>query len=128
MVTETRMVAALAALIAVAGVATVEMLRGPAQADPAFVAGGAAGYAGSRVDGVFATAAGMPPAADFRMEVARKGDLPPIGCAGPFRASVAAECMDTAYEAASEPSMVVETRSGAASVLARMDGFTMAGF
>ena len=56
-----------------------------------------------------------------------KALLLPLGCAGPFRAEVQAECLDTAYEVASEPSLVVETRGEASSVLMRLDGFTLAG-
>ena len=130
MITETKKVFALAALIVATGVATVELTRNPAQADPMLVAGGATGYAGERVDAAFDAVADMPAVAPVAIPMAQKGDLLPIGCAGPFRAEVAAECMDTAYEVASEdPSLVVETRVGdSTSILVRMMGYTMAVF
>jgi hypothetical protein len=71
----------------------------------------------------------MPPAAPIQLAVAEKGDLLPIGCAGPLRPEVAAECVDTAYELPSVPSVVVETRTGtASSELMRLDGMTVAGY
>jgi hypothetical protein len=130
MFTETKKVLALAALIALTGVAFVETTRSPAQADPMLVAGGAAGYAGQRIDAVFDVVALMPEVTPVSLPLAKKGDLLPIGCAGPFETDVAAECMDTAYEVASEePPLVVETRRGtSSSILMRMYEFTLAGF
>lgn len=127
MVTETKKVLAIAALIVAAGVATVEMTRGQAQADPMIVAGGAAGYAGGRVDGAFELAAATPFSRSVEITLAEKGDLPPLGCAGPFLPAVEAECIDAAQEVAAEPSLIVETRLGGVSVLTRMDAMTMAG-
>ena len=128
MVTETKKVLAAVAIIIAAGVSTVELTRTPAQADPSLVRGGAAGYAGSRVDVAFRLLAEAPPVALAELPVAEKGDLPPLGCAGPFRPEVEAECIDTAYEVEAEPSMIVETRLGDVSTLVRMDVLTVADF
>ena len=127
MVTETKKVLAAVALIIAAGVSTVELTRTPAQADPTLVRG-AAGYAGSRVDGAFQLLAAAPPVAPVELPVAEKGDLPPLGCAGPFRPEVEAECIDTAFEVEAEPSVIVETRLGDVSTLVRMDALTVADF
>jgi hypothetical protein len=128
MVTETKKVLAAVALIIATGVSTVELTRTPAQADPTIVRGGAAGYAGSRVDGAFQVLAAAPSAAPVEMPVAEKGDLPPLGCAGPFRPEIEAECIDAAFEVEAEPSVIVETRLGDASTLVRMDALTVADF
>jgi hypothetical protein len=128
MITETKKVLAAVALIIAAGISTVELTRTPAQADPTLVRGGAAGYAGSRVDGAFQVLAAAPVAAPVEVPVAEKGDLPPLGCAGPFRPEVEAECVDTAFEVEAEPSVIVETRLGDASTLMRMDALTVADF
>ena len=88
----------------------------------------AASYAERRIAMAFEVAA-APPQAEPEEEfpLVDKGDLLPIGCAGPFRPAVAAECIDTAYELPSEPSEVVETRTSAAtSELMRLDGSLMA--
>lgn len=90
------------------------------------VSGGAAGYAGLRVDGAFLLAANTPASEPFQIARAEKGDMLPVGCAGPFEADVAAECMDAAYEIESEPGAVVETRFGATSILSRMGSYTVA--
>ena len=129
MIMETKRAFAVAALIAATGVAAVELTRNPAQADPMLVTGGAAAYAVERIDGAFHAVAEMPPVAPISVPMAVKGDLMPIGCAGPFKPDVAAECLDTAYEVASEDSMVMETRVGdSTSILIRMMGYTVAGF
>jgi hypothetical protein len=125
MFTETKRVLALVALIAATGVAAVEMSRTAAHADPNLVSGGAAGYAGARVDAAFQLVAAMP-VRTILVPMAEKGDLMPIGCAGPYRPEVAAECIDTAYEVEAEPSVVVETREGNTSILTRLDGLTVA--
>jgi hypothetical protein len=126
MVTETKKVLAIVALIVAAGISTVELTRTPAQADPSLVPGGAAGYAGARVDGAFQILAVAPRIAPVELPVAEKGDLPPLGCAGPFRPEVEAECVDTAFEVEAEPSVIVETRLVDASTLIRMDALTVA--
>ena len=124
---QTTRVLALVALIVGTGIATVELTRETASAETR-VTGGVSGYADRRVNEIFALVAEMPPVAPVSIPVAEKGDLLPIGCAGPFRAEVQAECIDTAYEVASDASLVVETRVGdATSVLLRMDGMTVAG-
>ena len=124
---QTTRVLALVALIVGTGIATVELTRETASAETR-VTGGVSSYADRRVDEIFALVAEMPPVAPVSIPLAEKGDLLPIGCAGPFRAEVQAECLDTAYEVESEPSVVVETRIGdATSVLMRMDGMTVAG-
>ena len=124
---QTTRVLALVALIVGTGIATVELTRETANAETR-VTGGVSSYADRRVDEIFALIAEMPPVAPVSIPVAEKGDLLPIDCAGPFRAEVQAECLDTAYEVESEPSVVVETRIGdATSVLMRMDGMTVAG-
>ena len=124
---QTTRVLALVALIVGTGIATVEVTRETANAQTR-VTGGVSAYADKRVDEIFKLVAEMPPVAPVSIPVAEKGDLLPIGCAGPFRPEVQAECIDTAYEVASDPSLVVETRVGdATSVLLRMDGMTVAG-
>jgi hypothetical protein len=124
MITETKKAFALAALIVATGIAAVELTRSSAQADPMLVTGGAAGYAGARVDAAFEAVAEMPEAAAVMVPLAEKGDLPvPYGCEG----NAEAECMDVAYEVESAPSVVVETRIGNTSTLMRMDAMTVAG-
>jgi len=124
---QTTRVLALVALIVGTGIATVEVTRETTNAQTR-VTGGVSAYADKRVDEIFKLVAEMPPVAPVSIPVAEKGDLLPIGCAGPFRPEVQAECIDTAYEVASDPSLVVETRVGdATSVLLRMDGMTVAG-
>ena len=123
MITETKRVFVIAALIVATGVAAVELTRSSAQADPMLVLGGAATYAASRIDTAFETVAAMPKLAEIRVPMAQKGDLEvPFGCEG----FAEAECMDVAYEMPSEPSLVVETRSGTTSTLMRMDAITVA--
>lgn len=120
MITETKKAFAIAALIVATGVATVEITRSPAQAETM-------SYAASRIDAAFQVAATMPPVALVRVPMAVKGDLPvPLGCIG-IAGDAQAECMDVAYEVPSEPSIVVETRSGNTSTLMRMDAMTIAG-
>jgi hypothetical protein len=128
MIIETKKVLVLVALIVAAGIATVEATRSQAQADAGIVPFGAAGYAGTRVDNAFQLVASSPQSDEPEYPVAEKGDLVPLGCAGPFRAAVQAECIDTAFEIEAEPSTVVETRFGAMSILTRMDGATVADF
>ena len=124
---QTKKVLALVALIVGTGVTAVELTRGPAFAETRSVTGGITAYADKRVGEVFRLVAEMPPAPAVSVAVAEKGDLLPVGCVGPFRADVQAECMDSAYEVASEPSVVVETRTGEAiSVLMRLDPMTVA--
>ena len=123
MITETKRVFVLAALIVATGVAAVEFSRSPAHADPMLVLGGAATYGASRIDTAFDAVAAMPALAEIMVPMAQKGDLEvPLGCEG----FAEAECMDVAYEMPSEPSLVVETRSGTTSTLMRMDAITVA--
>jgi hypothetical protein len=129
MYTETKKVLAIVALIVATGISAVELSHTSAQADPMLVVGGAAGYAGHRVDQAFEAVATLPAPAPEIVNVAEKGDLPPLGCAGPFHPDVAAECLDTAYEVESGPYVIVEKRDGeATSVLTRMIEYTVAGF
>jgi hypothetical protein len=124
---QTKRVLAVVALIVATGVGAVELSRNSAQADPLLVTGGSEGYAGSRVDGAFQLVS-LAPVSDEEFPVAEKGDLPPLGCIGPFRPEVAAECTDVAYEVESEDGEIVETRVGNTSILTRMVEYTMAGF
>jgi hypothetical protein len=125
MITDTKKVFAIAALIVATGVTAVELTRSPAQAESAQLQGAAA-YAGSRIDAAFDVVAAMPPVAPVRVPMATKGDLPvPPGCIG-MPGDVQAECMDVAYEVPSEPSIIVETRFGNTSTLMRMDALTVA--
>lgn len=124
---QTNKVLAVVALIVATGVGAVELSRSPAQADPLLVRGGSEGYAGSRVDAAFTLVSTMP-VSDEEFPIAEKVDLPPLGCIGPFRPEVAAECMDVAYEVESDDSEIVETRVGNSSILTRMVEYTMAGF
>jgi len=117
-------VLALVGLVVALGVTAVEFSRNPARAEPASIK-----YAGERLATAFQVVAQMPAVPAVQIPVAEKGDLMPIGCAGPLRPEVADECMDTAYEVPSEPSVVVETRTGDASTeLMRLDGMTVAGY
>jgi hypothetical protein len=85
-------------------------------------------YVERRVAAAFEVAAELPQTSPEPFPLVEKGDLLPIGCAGPFRPEVAAECIDTAYELPSEPHEVAETRTGAASSeLMRLDAWLMAG-
>jgi len=127
MITDTRKVFTIVALIAATGVAAVEMTRSPAQADPLLVS--ADGRAADRIDGAFQAAATMPAVAPITIPVAVKGDLQiPLGCVGEASPDAEAECMDVAYEVESGPYVVVEKRIENASILTRMLGYTMAIF
>lgn len=122
MITDSKKVLTLAALIVATGIATVELTRSPAQADPMLMADGA--YVSARVDTVFEVVAQMPEAPAVMVPMAEKGDLlVPQGCEGAYEA----ECMDVAYETESVPSLVIETRTDAVSTLMRVDGMTVAG-
>jgi len=122
MITESRKVFALAALIVATGVGAVELTRNSAQADTMPVESGAS-YAYARIDAVFDVVAEMPAMPAVIVPLAQKGDLEiPVGCEG----AAEAECMDVAYEVQSEPSLVVETRAGTTSTLLRMDAMTVA--
>ena len=125
--TETKKVLALVALIVTTGVGTVEMTRSPAQANPAVLAGSTAGYAGERVEQAFSAVAEMPPVAPLTIPVAAKGDKLPSGCASPFTAVSAAECVDAAYNVPSGPYVIMETRGESSSILTRVMGYTVAG-
>lgn len=127
MKTETSKVLALVTAVVMTGVGAVEMTRNSAQANPALVAGGAAGYAAERIEGGFQAVAEIPLVAPMIVPVATKGDRLPSGCAGPFEPTFAAECVDTAYEVESGPYVVVEARAGSTSILSRMMGYTLAG-
>jgi hypothetical protein len=88
----------------------------------------AASYAELRVAMAFQVAAELPEALPEDFPLVDKGDLLPIGCAGPFRPDVAAECIDSAYELPSEPRGVVEAHTGeASSELMRLDASLVAG-
>ena len=120
--TDSKKVLALAALIVATGIATVELTRNPAQADPMLVSDGV--YVTARVDTAFEVVAQMPEVAAVMVPMAEKGDLQvPQGCEGAYEA----ECMDVAYEIESVPSVIIETRNGAMSTLMRVDGMTVAG-
>ncbi len=126
MIAQTKKVFALAALIVATGVATVELSRDAAQAEPMRMTRAGA-YAAARVDTAFDLVATMPAVAAVMVPMAAKGDLPvPLGCTG-VQGDAQAECMDVAYEVESEPSLVVETRFGNTSTLMRMDAMTIAG-
>ena len=125
MIIETKRVLAVAALIAVVGVASVELTRGTAQAGTAHEIG-IADYSAARIAAAFEVVAEMPPVPEVRVPLAQKGDLPvPLDCVG---TGSEAECMDVAYEVPSEPSVVVETRFGNTSTLMRLEAMTLADF
>ena len=128
MSTPTMKLFAIAALVATTSLTAVGLTQSPAQADPMPVIDDGAGYSTARINAVFNVLAEMPATDAVAIPLAEKGDLLPIGCAGPFRAEVTAECLDTAYELASDdPSIVVETRVGdATSILIRMISYTIA--
>lgn len=124
MVTETRKVFAIAALIMATGIATVEMTRNTAQADPMVVAGGAEGYAGTRVESAFQLVAAIPAATQFAVAAAAKGDLQPLGCS-----AAANQCAAPAFDIASDqPAMIVEKRGASSSILIRLSRISVAGF
>ena len=123
MIIETKKVFAIAAAIAIIGVAGVELTRGTAKAETAHDIG-TADYAASRIAAAFEVVAEMPPVPAVRVPLAQKGDLPvPDGCVG---IPAEAECMDVAYETPSVPSVVVETRFGTTTTLMRMEAMTLA--
>ena len=127
MITETRKVFALAALIVATGVVTVEMARSTAQAAEPQIMTRAEAYAAARVDTAFDLVAALPERPAVMVPMAAKGDLPvPLGCTG-IAGDAQAECMDVAYEVESTPSVVVESREGTTSTLLRMDPITLAG-
>src|SRR5262245_54642613 len=108
----TRKVFALAAMIVVTGVGTVEMTRGSAQAAEPQTMTRIQAYSAARVDTAFDLVAVMPASAPFMVPMAQKGDLlVPPGCAG-MSTDAQDECMDVAYEVDSTPSAVIETREG----------------
>lgn len=121
MVTNTKKIVALVALILLAGIALVELTRSET-ADAALVPGGAAGYAQQRVDRAFGIVAGLPPAT-FEVALAQKSDRLPSACA-----EADAECADWAYETAAGPVMIVETRNESGSTLTRFTGTYVAGY
>ena len=123
MIIETKKVFAIAAAIAIIGVAGVELTRSTAKADTAHDLS-IAEYAASRIDAAFQVVAEMPPVPAIRVPLAQKGDLlVPPGCVG---IAAEAECMDVAYETPSAPSVVVETRVGTTTTLMRMEAMTLA--
>ena len=127
MITSTKKVVALAALIVATGVAAVELGRDTAQAEPVSIMTRDAAYAAARVDTAFDLVAALPATPAVMIPMAMKGDLPvPQGCLG-VSGDAQAECMDVAYELPAEPSIVVETREGTTTTLMRMDAMTLAG-
>lgn len=128
MITDTKKVFALAALIVATGVATVELTRNTAAAaESAPVMTRSAAYAAARVDTAFDLVAELPASKPVMVPMAQKGDLQvPAGCST-LSGDAQSECMDVAYEMPSPPSVVIETRDGATSTLLRMDPITLAG-
>ena len=126
MITDTKKVFALAALIVATGVGSVELTRSTAQAGTVNMTRDAA-YAAARVDTVFDLVSAMPTQVAFMLPMAEKGDLPvPQNCLS-VQGDAQAECMDVAYEVPSEPSVVVESSFGSTTTLMRMDAMTVAG-
>jgi hypothetical protein len=124
MITDTKKVFALAALIVATGVGSVELTRSTAQAETMTRD---AAYAAARVDTVFDLVSTMPTQVAFMLPMAEKGDLPvPQNCLS-VQGDAQAECMDVAYEVPSEPSVVVESSFGSTTTLMRMDAMTVAG-
>jgi len=128
MITDTRKVFALAALIVATGVTTVELTRSSAvAAEPFAVMTRSAAYSAARVDTAFDLVAELPTSKPVMVPMAQKGDLQvPAGCST-LSGDAQAECMDVAYEMPAAPSVVVETRDGTTSTLLRMDPITLAG-
>ena len=128
MITDTRKVFALAALIVATGVTTVELTRNTAMAaEPTSVMTPAAAYSAARVDTAFDLVAALPAGKAVMVPMAQKGDLlVPAGCST-LAGDAQAECMDVAYELPSPASIVVESREGTTSTLLRMDPITLAG-
>ena len=126
MIVETKKVLAVAALIATTGVAGVEMTR--ASAVGSSPAGQAQDYAQSRIVVAFSAAAEVPeiPYEEFSVETT---DPRPVGCSGPFRAEVEAECLDVAHEVSSDWGGGIrgEIESRAAD-LVTLDAFDLAEF
>jgi hypothetical protein len=125
MFTDTKQVLSVVALIVATGIATVEATRTPAQADPLLF--GHPDYAAMRIAQSFDAAAAMPAMTAVSL-ASPKGDLMPTGCAGPLDPTFQAECLDSAYEVASDSDTVIETRIGNTSILTRMERFTVAGY
>ena len=127
MITETKKVFALAALIVATGIVTVELTRNSAEAAEPLTMTRVAAYSAARVDTAFDLVAAMPTAAPLMVPMAQKGDLEvPAGCTAE-QGDAQAECVDVAYEVESVPSVVVETRVGSTSTLLRLDPMTVAG-
>jgi hypothetical protein len=84
-----------------------------AQAGPMQGPGGDGDYAAGRIETAFLVV-------EESFPVAVKGDLP-LGCTGPFRADVQAECIDAAYEPGADTPEIIETRIGSTSILMRLD-------
>ena len=126
MITATKKVLALAALIVATCGAEVELRPDTAQAEPVNSMTRDAAYAAARVDTAFALIDALPATPAVMTPMAIKGDLPVRpGCLG-VQSFVQAECMDLAYELPAEPSIVIETREGTTTTLMRMDAVTVA--
>jgi hypothetical protein len=133
MIFGTKHVIAAAALIAATGIAGIEMTRDATAATQPTQ--DLADQARSRVDAAFVAAAEVPPmefetaAIEAMTPAAEKTDKLPVGCDGPFKPEVQAECVDVAYEVSDATGTVVESRIGeSTSVLMRLDQFDMAHF
>lgn len=133
MIFMTKHVLAAAGLIAATGIAGIEMTRDATAATQPTQ--DVVDYARSRVDAAFVAAAEVPPvefktaAVEAATVAAEKTDKLPVGCDGPFKPEVQAECLDVAYEVSDPTSYVVETRTGdSTSVLMRLDQFDLAHF
>jgi hypothetical protein len=124
---ETRQVILTAALIISTGIAGIELSRDGAEASsvlPALDTAAVADYPQTRVDMAFLVAAEVPPS-ELDIEGAAESDLP-VGCDGPFRPEVQAECLDAASEVADLSETVIDVPAEQASAL--IDEFELAEF
>ena len=128
MIIDTRKVLAAATLIVAVGVGTIEIGRDPAKASAPAMTESTAEYPRSRIEAAFAAAAEVPPM-EFAV-VGSHGEAPlPVGCDGPFRPEVRAECLDVAAQVSGDFGAVLEGNVRAAAAdLVSLDAFDLASF
>ena len=127
MITETKKVFALAALIVATGVATVELTRSSAQAAEPVMMTRAEAYAAARVDTAFDLVAALPAARPSWCRWRRRATCRFRLAAPASRATRRPSAWMSPTSSNSAPSVVVETREGTTSTLLRMDAMTLAG-
>ena len=125
MITETKKVFALAALIVATGVVTVELTRNRRRRRAAIMTRTEA-YAAARVDTAFDLVATMPERPAVMVPMAQRATCRSRSAARASRRR-AGRVHGRRLRGRIEPSVVVETREGTTSTLMRMDPMTLAG-